>query len=128
MSKKANKVKREALAAEKAALELAQAAAAAVAAAKAAELARPPGKKATLIAAKKAGNKVSSRRPVTRERTGARSGPGAAAGNTPSAWTGPAAQTATRAFAGRMLTAQIAPKFKPTIGARDANALALGVK
>jgi hypothetical protein len=124
MSKKANKVKRAAMAAEKAALEIAQAAAEAAAAAKAAELAKPPGKKATLIAAKKAGNKLSSRLPVTRERAAARSESDAADGNTPTAWAGPVPQTATRTYAGRMLTAQIAPKYKSTLGARDANVLA----
>src|SRR4051812_40073348 len=125
MSKKANKVKRAALAAERAALELEQAeaaAAAALAAAKAAEPPKPPGKKATLIAAKKAGAKKSSRLSVTR----GRAEPASEVGNTPTAWAGPpAAQTATRAFAGRLMTGQIAPKFKPTIGAGDANTLAV---
>ena len=125
MSKKANKVKRAALAAERAALELAQAEAAAAAAAKAAEPPKPPGKKATLIAAKKAGNKNSSRLTVTRERAE----PKAEVGNTPTAWAEPVAgQTATRAFAGRLMTAQIAPRFKPAIGERPANALAPGVR
>jgi len=75
---------------------------------------KPLGRKATLIAAKRAKlAKRSERRVFTRERTEART----ESANTPTAWAErPAAQSVTRAHVGRLLTAQIAPLYKPTIG------------
>ena len=83
---------------------------------------KPPGKKAALIAAKreKAGKK--SRRAFSREKVAAR----LEVGNTPTAWADPSTnQPTTRTFASRLMTAQIAPRFKATIGAPGANTLAL---